>query len=58
MEEERESLQADIDKLASTIGCLDNLNTVDDDDDDEHGKMMMMMNVVLLSDRYTIEWSL
>ena len=36
MEGERESLQADIDKLASTIGCLENLDgdTGDDDDDD------------------------
>ena len=37
MEGERESLQADIDKLASTIGCLENLDGDGGDDDDDQG---------------------
>ena len=36
MESERESLQADIDKLASTIGCLENLDG-DTGEDDYNG---------------------
>ena len=44
--EERESLQADIDKLASTIGCLENLDGAGAEDDDDQGKLKTTMNRV------------